>query len=253
VPRSDASEFGVISTAADGRTIAGFLEKPTDPPGLPDDPDQVFASMGNYVFSTDVLLDALRRDSADESSRHDMGGDIVPMLTEAGRAEVYDFRDNDVPGVSDRERGYWRDVGTLDAYYDAHMDLISVYPVFNLYNRDWPILTNPGILPPAKVVNGGSVPDSLISPVVIVSGSQVRASVLSPGVRVHDGSWVDGSVLAHGAVVGPGAVVRRAILDKNVVVGPGARVGVDHEQDLARGATISAGGITVYGKGLRIE
>jgi glucose-1-phosphate adenylyltransferase len=253
VARSEAGEFGVISTGADGRTITDFLEKPSNPPGLPDAPDQVFASMGNYVFTTDVLLDALRRDSADESSRHDMGGDIVPMLTEAGRAEVYDFRDNDVPGVDDRERGYWRDVGTLDAYYDAHQDLISVTPVFNLYNRDWPILTNPGILPPAKVVNGGSVPDSLISPGVIVSGSQVRGSVLSPGVRVHDGSWVDGSVLAHGAVIGPGAVVRRAILDKNIVVGAGVRIGVDREHDLARGATISAGGITVYGKGLRID
>ncbi len=252
VARSEASEFGVISTGADGRTIDAFLEKPHNPPGLADSPDEVFASMGNYVFTTDVLLDALRRDSASKESRHDMGGDIVPLLTEAGRAEVYDFRDNDVAGVDDRERGYWRDVGTLDAYYDAHQDLISVSPTFSLYNRDWPILTNPGILPPAKVVNGGSVPDSLISPGVIVSGAQVRASVLSPGVRVHDGSWVDGSVIAHGAIVGPGAVVRRAILDKHVVVGPGQRVGVDREQDLARGATISAGGVTVYGKGVRI-
>jgi glucose-1-phosphate adenylyltransferase len=204
------------------------------------------------VFTTDVLLDALRRDSTSEESRHDMGGDIVPMLTAQNQAEVYDFRDNDVPGVEERERGYWRDVGTLDAYYDAHQDLISVTPTFSLYNRDWPILTNPGILPPAKVVNGGSVPDSLISPGVIVSGSQVYQSVLSPDVRVHDGSWVEGSVLAHGVVIGQGAVVRRAILDKNVVIGPGQRVGVDRELDLARGATISEGGITVYGKGVRI-
>ena len=151
-----------------------------------------------------------------------MGGDIVPMLTTQKQAEVYDFRDNDVPGVEERERGYWRDVGTLDAYYDAHQDLISVNPTFSLYNRDWPILTNPGVLPPAKVVNGGSVPDSLISHGVIVSGSQVHQSVLSPGVRVHDGSWVEGSVLAHGVVIGHGAVVRRAILDKNVVIGPGS-------------------------------
>jgi glucose-1-phosphate adenylyltransferase len=199
-----------------------------------------------------VLLEALRRDSASEDSRHDMGGDIVPMLTDQKQAEVYDFRDNDVPGVEERERGYWRDVGTLDAYYEAHQDLISVTPTFSLYNRDWPILTNPGTMPPAKVVNGGSVPDSLISQGVIVSGSQVYQSVLSPGVRVHDGSWVEGSVLAHGVVIGPGAVVRRAILDKNVVIGPGERVGVDIEQDLARGATVSPGGITVFGKGIRI-
>ncbi len=252
IPRSEASAFGIISTAPDGRTIEQFLEKPTDPPGLPDAPDQVYASMGNYVFTTEVLLEALRRDSASEDSRHDMGGDIVPMLTDQKQAEVYDFRDNDVPGVDERERGYWRDVGTLDAYYEAHQDLISVTPTFSLYNRDWPILTNPGTMPPAKVVNGGSVPDSLISQGVIVSGSQVYQSVLSPGVRVHDGSWVEGSVLAHGVVIGPGAVVRRAILDKNVVIGPGERVGVDIEQDLARGATVSPGGITVFGKGIRI-
>ncbi len=252
VARSEASAFGVIQTAADGRRIEGFLEKPSDPPGLPDAPDQVFASMGNYVFTTDVLLDALRADSAGEQSRHDMGGDIVPMLTEAGRAEVYDFRDNDVPGLSERERGYWRDVGTLDAYYESHMDLISVDPVFSLYNRDWPILTSPTPLPPAKVVNGGAVPDSLISSGTIVSGSQVRASILSPRVRVHDGSSVEGSVVMDGTVIGPGSVVHRAILDKNVVVGRGQRIGVDREQDLARGATISAGGVTVYGKGVRI-
>jgi glucose-1-phosphate adenylyltransferase len=252
VPRTEASAFGVISTAADGRLIKDFLEKPSDPPGLPDAPDQVFASMGNYVFDTGVLIDALKRDSKNDDSRHDMGGDIVPMLTEQKQAQVYDFRDNEVPGVSDREQGYWRDVGTLDSYYDAHQDLISVSPTFNLYNRDWPILTNPGISPPAKVVNGGSVPDSLLSQGVIVSGSQVRGSVLSPGVRVHDGAFVQDSVLAHGAVIGPGAIVRRAILDKNVVVGAGQRIGVDREEDLARGATISAGGVTVYGKGIAI-
>jgi glucose-1-phosphate adenylyltransferase len=199
-----------------------------------------------------VLIDALRRDSLDDESRHDMGGNIVPMLTAEHMAQVYDFRNNEVPGVSDREQGYWRDVGTLDSYYEAHQDLISVNPVFSLYNRDWPILTNPGIFPPAKVVNGGSVPDSLLSQGVIVSGSQVRASVLSPGVRVSDGAWVEGSVIGHGTVIGPGAVVRKAILDKNIVVAPGERIGIDREQDLARGATISAGGVTVYGKGLRI-
>ncbi len=252
VPRSEANAFGVISTAADGLTIREFLEKPENPPGLPDSPGEVFASMGNYVFDTQVLLDALRRDSLDEESRHDMGGNILPMLTAENQAQVYDFRDNEVPGVSDRERGYWRDVGTLDTFYEAHQDLISVTPVFNLYNRDWPILTNPGILPPAKVVNGGAVPDSLLSQGVIVSGSQVRASVLSPGVRVHDGAWVDGSVIGHGTVIGPGAVVRKAILDKNIVIAPGARIGIDRELDLARGATISAGGVTVYGKGIRI-
>ena len=135
VPIGDADQFGVIETAADGRAISAFREKPSDPVGLPDAPDQVFASMGNYVFRTDTLIEAVSLDAKDEDSKHDLGGNIIPMMVGRGEAEVYDFADNEVPGATDRDRGYWRDVGTLDAYYDAHMDLISVHPVFNLYNR----------------------------------------------------------------------------------------------------------------------
>src|SRR6476469_7620415 len=152
VPRSEASQFGVIQTAGDGRLIEAFLEKPADPPGLPDSPDETFASMGNYVFSTEALLEAVKLDAGDEGSVHDMGGNIIPMLVGQGAAQVYDFADNEVPCATDRDRGYWRDVGTLDAYYDAHMDLISVHPIFNLYNLEWPILTHPEPLPPAKFV-----------------------------------------------------------------------------------------------------
>ena len=135
VPRSEATAFGVIQTADDGRKIEAFLEKPADPPGLPGRPDETFASMGNYVFSTDALLDALHTDAADESSKHDMGGNIVPMLTGQGGAQVYDFQSNEVPGETAETERYWRDVGTIDSYFEAHMDLCEVVPAFNLYNE----------------------------------------------------------------------------------------------------------------------
>ncbi len=253
VARSESDQFGVIDAAPDGK-IRQFLEKPSDPPGLPDSPDEVFASMGNYVFTTEALLEAVKMDAGDEGSVHDMGGNIIPMMVERGTARVYDFAGNEVPGATDRDRGYWRDVGTLDAYYDAHMDLVSVHPVFNLYNRKWPILTSVPALPPAKFVfqdegRTGQALDSLISPGVIVSGGVVRRSVVSPLVRVHAGADVEGSVLLHGVDVGRGAVVRNAILDKNVVVWPGASIGVDPQLDRERGYTVTAGGVTVVGKG----
>jgi glucose-1-phosphate adenylyltransferase len=257
VPREQADQFGVIQTGPDGRSIEAFLEKPTNPPGLPDDPNSVFASMGNYVFTADALIEALRIDAGDEGSVHDMGGNIIPLLTKQGAAQVYDFANNVVPGVSERERGYWRDVGTLDAYYEAHMDLISVHPVFSLYNRSWPIFTNVPSLPPAKFVHDapgrtGHALDSIVSPGVIVSGGTVRRSVLSPNVRIHSGAEVDGSVVMDATSIGAGAVVRNTILDKNVVVPPGARIGVDPEEDAARGFTVSAGGVTVVGKNERV-
>ena len=254
VPRSEAKGFGVIQTAEDGRHISAFLEKPADPPGLVDDPEMVYASMGNYVFSTAALLEAVKLDAGDEGSVHDMGGNIIPMMVATGDAEVYDFDANVVPGSTDRDRGYWRDVGTMDSYFDAHMDLVSVHPVFNLYNRNWPILTSAPSLPPAKFVfdepgRVGTATNSLISQGVIVSGGHVDRSILSPGVRVHSRSEVQNSVLMHGVDIGRGATVRRAILDKNVVVWPGASVGVDLEHDRARGFTITEGGVVVIGKG----
>ena len=258
VPRAEATEFGVIGTAPDGRRIEAFLEKPADPPGLPDDPGSSYASMGNYVFRTDALLEAVKADAGDGDSVHDMGGNIIPSFVARGDAEVYDFADNDVPGSTERDRGYWRDVGTLDASYDSHMDLVSVHPIFNLYNRRWPILTSAPALPPAKFVfeeagRVGTALDSLVSQGVIVTGGTVRSSILSPGVRVESRAEVDGGVLMDGVTVGEGARVRRAILDKNVVVVPGAVIGVDHEHDRARGFTVTAGGVTVVGKGQRVE
>jgi glucose-1-phosphate adenylyltransferase len=249
VPRSEASAFGVIDADEKGR-IRQFLEKPPDPPGLPDSPDETYASMGNYVFTTEALLDALKVDAADENSVHDMGGNIIPLMVERGEAQVYDFNDNRVPGATDRDRGYWRDVGTLDAFHDAHMDLVNVHPVFNLYNRQWPIFTSPPQLPPAKFVEGGLAQESIVSAGVIVSGGTVRQSVVSPGVSVLRGATVDDSVIMHGVQIGRGAVVSRAILDKNVVVPDGARIGVDPDVDRER-YHVSDSGIVVLGKGQR--
>jgi glucose-1-phosphate adenylyltransferase len=248
-PRAVASEFGVIEVGPDGHKIANFLEKPVDPPGIPGSPEESFVSMGNYVFSTDVLLDALKEDAADGSSVHDMGGNIIPMLTEQGRAFVYDFSENIIPGATGRDSGYWRDVGSLDSYHDAHMDLVSVHPVFNLYNRRWPILSNIPPLPPAKFVEGGNAHESMVGAGSIISGGHVRTSVIASSVTIESGSYVEGSVIMPGVRIGPNAVVRNAILDKNVVIPANAHIGVDLEHDRSR-YTVSPGGIVVLGKGV---
>jgi glucose-1-phosphate adenylyltransferase len=219
--------------------------------------DRAYASMGNYVFSTDVLVEALRQDAADDGSRHDMGGDILPMLVGQGCAQAYNFLENEVPGAEERDTGYWRDVGTLDSYFEAHLDLCAVHPVFNLYNDKWPILTYVPSQPPAKFVHNtddriGRAINSVVSNGVVVSGGLVVRSVLSPGVRVNSWSTVERSVLMHHTKIGRHAVVRDAILDKNVVVPEGAAVGVDKEHDRARGFVVSAGGVTVVGKGQEV-
>ncbi len=254
-PIAMADQFGVIDVKPeDPRQIREFLEKPTDPTGLPDAPDEVLASMGNYVFDAGALVDAVTRDSGRDDTKHDMGGDIVPDFVSRGEAGVYDFRDNDVAGSTDRDRDYWRDVGSIDSYYDAHMELVSVYPVFNLYNYDWPIFTDYGPHPPAKFVHGwhgriGHSVNSSISPGVVVSGATVENSVVSPGCYIHSWSSVSDSVLLDDVEIGRHAVVRRAIIDKNVVIPEGARIGMDPEEDRARGLTVTESGLVVIGKG----
>ncbi|NHT17339.1 glucose-1-phosphate adenylyltransferase [Cellulomonas sp. IC4_254] len=258
-PIAMADQFGVIETAPDDPTkITAFREKPSDPVGLPDSPGEILASMGNYVINTDALIRAVTEDAENPSSRHDMGGDLVPAFVERGTAAVYDFINNDVPGSTDRDRQYWRDVGTLDSYYDANQDLISIEPVFNLYNDAWPLYTGYTGLPPAKFVHAGAgrlghAADSIVSPGVIVSGATVSGSVLSPGVYLHSWAQVTDSVLMDGVIVNRYAQVHRAILDKNVVVHERARVGIDREQDLERGFTVTESGITVVPKGAVVE
>ena len=252
-PIALADQFGVIDVQPDDPSrIRAFLEKPTDPVGLPHSPHEVLASMGNYVFDADALVEAVTRDADLEGSKHDMGGDIVPAFVNDKNAGVYDFKDNDVPGSTDRDRGYWRDVGTMESYHAAHMDLVSVLPIFNLYNYAWPMYTSYGPHPPAKLVRGkagepAQAYDAVLSPGVVVTGGNVSRSVLSPSVRVETGAEVTDSVLLDGVLVGRGAVVRHAIVDKGVVIPDGGTLGVDHDADLARGLQVHDG-ITVMGK-----
>ncbi len=253
-----ANQFGVIDAdPADPTRIRAFLEKPENPEGLADSPHEVLASMGNYVFNADALREAVIQDAADPESMHDMGGDIIPHFVAKGQAGLYDFIHNDVPGSTDRDRNYWRDVGTIDSYYDSHVDLIAVEPIFNLYNDLWPVHTGYVGLPPAKFVHSlgdriGRATDSIISPGVVVSGGSARNSVLSPGVRLNSWSDVNESVLLDGVQVARHSKINRAILDKNVVLEEGAQVGFDRERDLERGFIVTESGLTVVPKGTHI-
>ena len=257
-PMSLANQFGVIEVdAQDPTKIAAFLEKPANAKPLPDSPNEVLASMGNYVFTAQALIDAIEHDGTLADSNHDMGGDIVPYMVERQDAGVYDLTFNQIPGSTERDHSYWRDVGTIDSYFDAHMDLISVMPVFNLYNNEWPIFTQQINLPPAKFVhdgegNQGRTTDSIVSLGTVVSGGIVERSVLSPWVKVNSNALVTDSVLLDGVQVGRNSTVRRAILDKGVVVADGASIGVDRQRDIDRGFTVTESGITVVGKGVLV-
>ena len=251
VKRSEASEFGVIELADDGITIRAFHEKPADPPAMPGHPDLALVSMGNYIFRRDAMEEALILDSEDVDSRHDIGGNIIPAMTKAGIAKVYDFAHNEVPGETERDKGYWRDVGSIDSYFDAHMDLISPLPIFNLYNRQWPILTNPPSLPPAKFSERGIAFDSVVGAGSIISGGELRHTVASYDVYAGRDSVVENSVLMPSVKIGENAKIKNAILDKNVVVEPGASIGFDIERDRER-FTVSPGGIVVIGKGVTV-
>jgi glucose-1-phosphate adenylyltransferase len=258
-PLNLANQFGVIELDSnDPGRISAFVEKPESTPGLPDDPDSFLASMGNYVFNTDALIEALEIDAARLNTKHDMGGDIIPHFVERGDAAVYDFTTNEIPGSTDRDSQYWRDVGTLDSYYDATMDLITPLPLFNLYNLEWPIYTRQSISPPAKFVRSatgvsGVAHDSIVSNGVVISGGSVQGSVLATDVFVDEEADVTGSVLLDNVTIGAGAVVNKAIIDKNVYIPPGAKIGVDRELDLSRGFTVTDSGLTILKKGQVVE
>ena len=247
----DAKSFGVIEADEAGKIVA-FHEKSPNPPTIIGDESRCLASMGNYVFDTKTLIDIVSPTGEDDQHT-DLGGHIIPALTAQGVAHVYDFSTNIVPGQDDREKGYWRDVGTIDSYYDANMDLLSPVPVFNLYNDLWPVYTSHQPLPPAKISRGAGgepsyVDGSLLCAGSIVSGAHVERSIASPGVRVHHDAHVTDSLLFPGVTVGPGARINRCIVDKNVRIPSGARIGFDAAADAAR-FTISDHGIVVIPKG----
>jgi glucose-1-phosphate adenylyltransferase len=252
VPRQQAIEFGVIEAAADGRIMA-FHEKKKDAPTMPGDSSRVYASMGNYVFSTPTLLDLLNTDATDPNSRHDFGMDILPKLAGKAPMYAYNFEANRIPGDAEGSMPYWRDVGTIDAYYEANMDLNHVKPELNLYNREWPVRSTSYPDPPAKFVfdqdgRRGEALDSIVSGGCILSGGLVRKSVLGRGVRVHTGAVVEGCVIMDNCDVGRHAKLRRAILDKNVRIPPDTQVGFDLEADRAQGWHVTDSGIVVIGR-----
>jgi glucose-1-phosphate adenylyltransferase len=236
VPRKHAHEFGVIEAGPDHRILA-FHEKNPDAPHIPGDPDQVFASMGNYLFSTRTLLKALHEDAADPASSHDFGRDILPKLVADHQAIfAYDYQTNKIPGEPAGAMPYWRDVGTIEAYWEANMDMRAVHPALNLYNRQWPLRTNSYPDPPAKFTfddedRRGEAIDSVVSGGCILSGGKVRNSVLGRGVKVHAGALIEDSVILDNCDIGRRAKIRRAILDKNVRVAPDSTIGYDPEAD----------------------
>jgi glucose-1-phosphate adenylyltransferase len=254
VPRHEASAFGVMAHDSAGR-VTSFLEKPAEPPEMPERRGWSLASMGSYIFTTKRLLQELRRDHELES-QHDFGRNILPHMVAGGaKVFVYDFSKNEIPGQSERERGYWRDVGTIDALHSANMDLVQVDPVFDMYNPRWPVRTWSRPLPPAKFVFAdeeharmGIATDSLVCEGSIISGGRIDRSVLSPNVRINSFAHVQESVLHDGVNIGRYARVRRAIIDKHVAVPERTELGYDHDADRRRGLYVSAGGVVVVPK-----
>jgi glucose-1-phosphate adenylyltransferase len=257
VPREMAVEFGVIECAPDGRII-GFHEKNPNAPSMPGNPDMVYASMGNYIFSSKPMVDYLFKDAEDENSSHDFGRDILPKWVEQGEVYAYDFQTNRIPGDPIGRPVYWRDVGTIDAYFDANMDLRTVSPSLNLYNRNWPLRTAGYDDPPAKTTfddegRRGQAIDSIVSSGSILSGGEVRRSVLGRGVRVHTGASVEECVIFDNCDIGRQAKLRRCILDKNTRIAEGAQIGFDLEQDRQRYHVTETGIVVVEGRRSKVD
>lgn len=258
IPKEDATSLGVIQIDAD-QWVIGFEEKPEDPKPLPDDQDKALASMGNYIFNRDVLEAVLEEDAKNPESTHDFGKDIIPQMIHKYRVLCYDFQNNDHPGMEPQERGYWRDVGTIDSYYEANMDLRSVSPTFNLYNPEWPLRTAFYPHPPAKFVFNvseekrvGAAFDSLICPGAILSGGTIQNSIISSQVFVHSYAEVMDSIIMPEVKIGRGAKIKKAIIDKYVNIPPGEKIGFDLEKDSQR-FTVSPEGVVVIGKETVIE
>ena len=255
VPIELAPEYGIMEVDENWRLI-NFVEKPKERPRtIPGNPDMCLASMGNYVFGKNVLLEVLEEDARIEESKHDFGKNVIPMMLSQGKnIKVYNFNDNEFKGMTEKEKGYWRDVGTIDAYWQANMDLIDYQPVLNLYSKDWPLRTFNYNYPPAKFIwqeqdRIGMATDSMISEGCIVSGGTLSRCVLSPEVRINSYSQVTESILMENVNIGRYAEIRRAIIDKNVDIPPYTKIGVNREDDIARGFYVSEGGITVVPKG----
>jgi glucose-1-phosphate adenylyltransferase len=258
VPIEEGPEFGIIDVAPDGRML-DFVEKPKNPPPMPGNPKMCLASMGNYLFRTDALVREVVGDAANDSSAHDFGKSIIAQMFRKSSVYVYDFATNSYPGMLEKERGYWRDVGNIDVFYKSNMDLVEVDPVFNVYNDRWPIYTHSHTLPPAKFVFAdvenrrvGHATDSLVSEGCIISGGHVHRGVLSPKVRVNSFAEVTDSILFENVEIGRRCRIRRAIIDKNVVVPPGTTIGYDAEEDKRR-FHVTPGGVVVIPKGMKLS
>jgi glucose-1-phosphate adenylyltransferase len=250
---SEATQFGVMEVDADWRII-GFEEKPAHPKSIPGEPQYALVSMGNYLFDTGTLIDSLTADNEKSAAKHDFGRDHIPALVETKKAYAYDFRKNRVPvPFKGEEVSYWRDVGTIEAYYEASMDLCSVDPSFNLYNRSWPVRTVGFGDPPAKFVfdwydRQGVALNSIVAEGTIISGSTVHNCVVGRNVRIHSYSQIEDSVIMDWAEIGRGCKIRRAIIDKSNVILPGTEIGYDLSKDRER-YFVSETGIVVLGRG----
>lgn len=256
VPISDADQFGIIEVDEDGKMI-GFEEKPKqNPKTIPGRPDMCLASMGNYIFEAKTLVQSLEEDAELEDSKHDFGHDIIPKLYPQGKVYIYDFSTNIIRGEPEHSRGYWRDVGTIDAYFEANMDLIQIQPPINLYNRFWPLRSYHPAVPPAKFVHDetnrtGQAISSMVGAGSIISGAIIYNSIIGHNVHIHSHSYVEKCVIMGNNDIGEGCRLRRCIIDKDVDIAPGTVIGEDPESDKKR-FHVSPGGIVVIPKGSRI-
>ncbi len=258
IPIEQAGEYGVMEVDENWR-LTNFIEKPkTTPKHIPGDETKCLASMGNYFFNREKLIDELQADALIENSNHDFGKDVIPkMLGQGDRIFVYDFAQNTFPGMEESERGYWRDVGTMDAYWQANMDLLAYDPEFNLYTKEWPVRTYNYNFPPAKFIweeleRRGMATNSLVSEGCIISGGTLSRCILSPKVRINSFSSVEDSIIMENVNIGRHSHIKKAIIDKNVDIPPYTNIGFDRAQDEARGFYISEGGVTVVPKGAQI-